>query len=55
MRKRGVQHFVAVYYNRKVVHILAGGLCAIIISFNFKTAILILVKLYAPWLLTLNI
>ena len=40
MRKRGVEHFVVVYYNRKVIHTLAGGVCAVIVPFVFKTAIL---------------
>ncbi len=40
MRKRGVEHFVAVYYNRKIIHTLAGGVCAVIVPFVFKTAIL---------------
>lgn len=43
MRSRGVEHYVAVYYNRKVIHILAGGLCAVIISFTFETAFLPLI------------
>jgi len=40
MRSRGVEHTVAVYYNRKVMHILAGGLCAALVPFIFKTALL---------------
>jgi dolichol kinase len=40
MIKRGVGQYVAIYYNRKVIHILAGGVCAIIVPFVFKTAIL---------------
>ena len=40
MRSRGVEHYVAVYYNRKVIHILAGGVCAVIISFTFETPLL---------------
>jgi len=40
MRNRGIQHDAAVYYNRKAIHILAGGLCAVAVPFIFKTAIL---------------
>ena len=40
MRKRGVDHYVAIYYNRKVIHMLAGGVCAVIVPFVFRTAIL---------------
>jgi len=43
MRGRGVEHYVAVYYNRKVIHILAGGVVAIVVPFIFKTALLPLV------------
>jgi phytol kinase len=38
MRKRGIEHYVAIYYNRKVIHMLAGGVCAVIVPFVFKTA-----------------
>jgi phytol kinase len=38
MKKRGVEHNVAVYYNRKVIHMLAGGVCATIVPFVFKTS-----------------
>ncbi|MCW4020185.1 MAG: dolichol kinase [Candidatus Bathyarchaeota archaeon] len=38
MRKRGTEHNVAVYYNRKILHILAGGFCAVVVPFVFKTA-----------------
>ena len=40
MRSRGIKHDVAVYYNRKLIHILAGGVCAVAVPFLFKTAIL---------------
>lgn len=40
MRRRGLKHNVAVYYNRKIIHILAGGLCAIIVPFIYDTPIL---------------
>jgi dolichol kinase len=55
MKKRGVEHNVAVYYNRKLIHILAGGLCALVVPFVFKTfifpfvmSILLAVIIYAP-------
>ena len=40
MRKHGFEHYVAVYYNRKIIHILAGGLCALIVPVAFKSFIL---------------
>lgn len=40
MRRRGLEHNVAVYYNRKIIHILTGGLCALLVPFAFKTFIL---------------
>jgi len=40
MKNRGLEHTVAVYYNRKVIHMLTGGICAIIVPFVFKTAFL---------------
>jgi phytol kinase len=40
MKQRGVEHFVAVYYNRKVIHTLAGGVCAVIVPSVFSTPIL---------------
>jgi len=40
MRSRGVEHNAAVYYNRKVMHLLAGGLCAVAVPFIFKTPFL---------------
>ncbi len=43
MKKRGVDHYVAIYYNRKVIHMLAGGVCALVVPFVFRTAILPLV------------
>ncbi len=39
MRKKGMDHNVAVYYNRKLIHILAGGLCAFLVPFLFKSFI----------------
>lgn len=40
LRSRGVSHLVAVYYNRKIIHISTGGLCGIAIPFAFSTPIL---------------
>ncbi len=36
MRNRGVPHNVAIYYNRKVIHMAAGGLVAALVPFLFK-------------------
>ncbi|MBS7654145.1 MAG: dolichol kinase [Candidatus Bathyarchaeia archaeon] len=43
MIRRKVEHNVAVYYNRKIIHILAGGLCALIIPAAFESFILPLI------------
>jgi dolichol kinase len=55
MRRRGVEHNVAVYYNRKTIHMLTGGLVAVLVPFIFKTpifpltmAMLLAVFLYLP-------
>jgi len=40
MKDRGVEHNVAVYYNRKIIHMLAGGLVATLVPFVFKTSLL---------------
>jgi len=40
MKNRGFKDNVAVYYNRKLVHLLAGGFCATVIPFVFKTSFL---------------
>ncbi|MEM0452972.1 MAG: dolichol kinase [Nitrososphaerota archaeon] len=40
MKKRGLRDNVVVYYNRKIIHILAGGLVAIIIPYTFTTPLL---------------
>jgi len=37
---RKLAHNVAIYYNRKIIHILAGGLVALLIPLIFKTPIL---------------
>lgn len=38
--KRGVPHKNMVYYNRKLIHVLAGGVVALLVPFTFKTPIL---------------
>lgn len=55
MTKRGVQHNVVVYYNRKVIHILTGGFVAFFVPYVFETpvlpfvmAFLLAVFLYIP-------
>ena len=40
MRARRMRHNVAVYYNRKVIHMLAGGLVAVLVPFIFNTPII---------------
>ncbi len=37
MRRRGLPHNVAVYYNRKVIHVLGGGLVALLVPFLFTS------------------
>jgi dolichol kinase len=55
MKDCGLENNVAVYYNRKVIHILTGGVVAILVPFIFKTpilpftmAMLLAVFLYIP-------
>ncbi|MCE4625492.1 MAG: dolichol kinase [Desulfurococcales archaeon] len=36
LRRRGTPHNVAVYYNRKIIHILAGGVVAFLVPFLFS-------------------
>ncbi len=40
MRRRGLPENVAIYYNRKIIHILAGGLAAIVVPYFFTTPLL---------------
>jgi hypothetical protein len=40
MRSRGIEHETAVYYNRKFIHVLAGGVSAVIVPLFFRTAYL---------------
>ncbi|MEM3641074.1 MAG: dolichol kinase [Candidatus Bathyarchaeia archaeon] len=51
----GVQYYVVVYYNRKIIHILTGGVVAFLVPFMFKTpvfpftmAMLLAIFLYIP-------
>ncbi|MEM3668875.1 MAG: dolichol kinase [Candidatus Bathyarchaeia archaeon] len=55
MKRRNFEHNVAVYYNRKTIHVLTGGLVAILVPFIFKTpifpfvmAMLLSIFLYIP-------
>ncbi|MCS7114241.1 MAG: dolichol kinase, partial [Candidatus Bathyarchaeota archaeon] len=40
MKRRGVEDNVAVYYDRKVIHVLTGGVVAAIVPFVFKSPLL---------------
>jgi len=37
MRARGMPHNVAIYYNRKIIHVGAGGLVALLAPYLFET------------------
>lgn len=37
MRARGVPHNVAIYYNRKIIHMAAGGVVALLVPFLFSS------------------
>ncbi len=37
MRKKGIEKFVAVYYNRKLIHMFAGGVVVLIVPFVFSS------------------
>lgn len=39
-KQKGYEHNVAVYYNRKSIHILVGGVVAALVPFLFRTPIL---------------
>ncbi|WEU40023.1 MAG: dolichol kinase [Candidatus Odinarchaeum yellowstonii] len=43
LTNRGTEHTIAVYYNRKVVHMLAGGVSAIVVGLVYTTPILPLI------------
>jgi len=40
MRKKGLGHSKTVYYNRKVIHILTGGLAAVLVPYLFSSPLL---------------
>lgn len=42
-KKKNCEHNVAVYYNRKIIHILVGGVVAALVPFLFRTPILPLI------------
>ncbi len=54
MRARGMTHIKAVYYNRKVIHILAGGLVSVLVPFFYTTplypALLAVILAILTWL-----
>lgn len=54
MTKRGLPHNVAVYFNRKIIHVLAGGLVALLVPFLFSSPtipfMLALVLALVTWL-----
>ncbi|MEM4189963.1 MAG: hypothetical protein QW544_05565 [Candidatus Caldarchaeum sp.] len=41
MVQKNVEHHVAVYYNRKIIHILAGGLVAVLVPYLLSNLMLI--------------
>lgn len=43
MRRRGLEHEVSVYYNRKAIHVLAGGLSAVLVPKLFRSFVLPLI------------
>ena len=43
MRRRRLEYNVAVYYDRKVIHMLTGGLVAMLVPFIFKTPLIPLI------------
>jgi len=43
MRRRRLKYNVAVYYDRKVIHMLTGGLVAMLVPFIFKTPLIPLI------------
>lgn len=55
LRNRGLSHNVVVYYNRKIIHVLAGGVVAFLVPYVFKSpvvpfilAIVLAVLVYIP-------
>ena len=52
MRSKGMPHNVAVYYNRKLIHILAGGVVALLVPIVFTGALIPLILALILALLT---
>ncbi len=54
VEKKGMPHIKAVYYNRKIIHILAGGLAALLVPFLFETplfpAVIVIILAIATYL-----
>lgn len=55
MKRQDVEHYVAVYYNRKIIHILTGGFVALLVPLIFNTpvfplvmALILALFLYVP-------
>lgn len=40
MRAKGLPHNVAIYYNRKIIHVGAGGVVALLIPYLFQTPLI---------------
>jgi len=40
LRRRGLPHNVAIYYNRKIIHIFAGGVVAFLVPFLFSAPLI---------------
>jgi len=43
LMRRGFPHRVAVYYNRKILHMLTGGLVAVLVPYVFRGPLLLIV------------
>ncbi len=52
MRARGTPHNVAVYYNRKVIHMAAGGFVAALVPFIFKEFVVPMIMAFILALMT---
>ncbi len=48
LRNRGLPHNVAIYYNRKIIHVAAGGIVAVLVPFLFQSPIV-------PFLMALSL
>lgn len=40
MRKKGIEKNVAVYYNRKIIHMFAGGVVVLLVPFYFNSPVM---------------